>query len=245
MIGRVDGAEDSSADGGEERVDLFCRVLQGGKRSTRKKEGEATERRERERRKGDEKEDKGGLVLVPLGARGLSFFSPLSPRERGLRAVLQLCRGRRARERGASKSGERKGRIDDDDDEGGNLRRGLPLSSRSLFFSFPATRERATIAILSAPRVRMLLTLSSLRALAETEENREMEREKKEKKKGVSMAAAAEARVFLFSLSLSPSLASFSLSPFVTYVGLDPAPLVSDSRDLGGDAGHGAAACLT
>lgn len=52
----------------------------------------------------------------------------------------------------------------------------------------------------------------------------------------MSMAAAAAERAS--SLSFPFSL-HFSLSLFFTYVGLDPAPLVSDSCDLGGDAGHG------
>ena len=51
------------------------------------------------------------------------------------------------------------------------------------------------------------------------------------------MAAAAERPSLLF-LSPWPST-SLSQTPF-TYVGLDPAPLVSDPCDLGGDARHGA-----
>lgn len=130
-----------------------------------------------------------------------------------------------------------------DDDERRKLATRLPIESSlprllpflQLFHSRCPQQSRTR-----QPLVWPSSFLSALCARGERKKGESTEREERKRtSRRVSMAAAAAERAsslsFPFSLLGSPL---FSIS-FSTYVGLDPAPLVSDSCDLGGDAGHG------
>ena len=133
VVHRVDGAGDSRADGGEERVDLFVEFCKRGReeKRVRRRKGE------RERGQGRRKEERGRFFLAAGRLSPLSFAS-LSPVARSPgsaaaqpRSVSSRKNGQRGENRRFSKGRRRRRRQ-----RLWNLRRGsqeIAFLARSLF----------------------------------------------------------------------------------------------------------------
>ena len=179
----------------------------------------------RGRRKKEEKKRRRAFSSTSGARKALSFdlFSLAKPSPRRGEALPRTASSRERAFSGRDQEEEAKRSAME------TLRHGLPFASRSLVLF---VRVSTTLRMLCQQIDALCVLLSRSCQLAVTNGERDQKRSarKGERRGGLSMAAvAAKKKTLLYLHSL----------PGRTYVGLDPAPLVSDSRNLGGDAGHG------